>query len=266
MERIGSRWFRGFLVGVGVCVVVLIVNRRFSETLPGEGWDMGYGIAAASFLVLGALYGMRRRMPGRGPGNSRNWLQSHIYGGAVFLLLLSMHTGFRIPSGLLYGTMWLLSVWIVATGLAGVVIQRWVPRMLTSGLPTEVHYDRIPELASNVRNRAEALVAACSRPLQDFYSRDLAAAFAQPRTRMIYFVDITGGVQSDLRHFEYMKGILTGPEQERLDQLEGLFRTKSMLDAHYTLQKALRWWLYAHVPVSVLLLVLVVFHVFIVFS
>jgi cytochrome b subunit of formate dehydrogenase len=35
-----------------------------------------------------------------------------------------------------------------------------------------------------------------------------------------------------------------------------------MLDAHYTLQKALRWWLYLHVPASLMLVLLVGLHVY----
>ena len=37
-------------------------------------------------------------------------------------------------------------------------------------------------------------------------------------------------------------------------------RTKLELDVHRTLQRPLRWWLYVHVPPSVLLLALVAVH------
>ena len=50
--------------------------------------------------------------------------------------------------------------------------------------------------------------------------------------------------------------------QNRLGELQQLYRAKLELDAHYTLQHVLRGWLVLHVPVSLVLLVLVGLHVF----
>ena len=99
-------------------------------------------------------------------------------------------------------------------------------------------------------------------PIQEFYEENLAAVMSLPRPRLIYFVDITGGIQSQARRFKYLRKFLTAEEQTRLDELESLFMTKVELDAHYTLQRALRWWLYSHIPFSLILAVLVAFHVF----
>ena len=50
--------------------------------------------------------------------------------------------------------------------------------------------------------------------------------------------------------------------QRKLDDLQAMYKTKLEIDAHYTLQKALRWWLYLHVPVSIVLIVLLALHIF----
>ena len=42
----------------------------------------------------------------------------------------------------------------------------------------------------------------------------------------------------------------------------GARRTKLEIDAHYTLQQALRWWLYAHLPASFVLLVFILLHLY----
>jgi hypothetical protein len=34
------------------------------------------------------------------------------------------------------------------------------------------------------------------------------------------------------------------------------------MDAHYTLQRTLRWWLYGHVPFALVLIAVVAFHIF----
>ena len=255
-------WFFGFLTSVGVCLALSLLNGWMSGFHPGNPWGIGYGIAA-SVLLLGALfYGARRRAPRKGPGSLRNWLQLHVYGGSLFLLLVLMHSGFRFPSGVLAWGLWTLSIWTVASGMLGVLIQKWIPRLLTEGLATEVHYDRIGELVASIGSRAKALVEVSGTPIQEFYEENLAAVMSLPRPRLIYFVDITGGIQSQARRFKYLRKFLTAEEQTRLDELESLFMTKVELDAHYTLQRALRWWLYSHIPFSLILAVLVAFHVF----
>jgi hypothetical protein len=173
-----------------------------------------------------------------------------------------MHSGFHLPTGMLNWWLWLLSIWVTISGIIGVALQKWVPKLLTSGLANEVLYERIPELVKEIRRKAEALVQPCSDPLRDFYGRQLAYTFSAPQPRWIYYLDITGGAHHRLKQLEYLRNVLSSEERENLDQLELLFKAKLELDAHFTLQRALRWWHYLHVPASIVLLILVAFHIF----
>jgi hypothetical protein len=198
----------------------------------------------------------------RGLGNARVWLQFHLYGGALFLLLTFMHSGFRQPQGILTWWLWFLSIYVTASGLIGVLLQKWVPKILTSGLAIEVVYERIPELIREIREKANALVQTGAEPTRDFYKNHLAVALAAPQPRLIYCLDITGGIQSRLKQFEYLRRLLPVGEKEKLNKLEAFYKTKLEIDAHYTLQRLLRWWLLTHVPVSLVLLVLLALHLF----
>ena len=255
-------WRRVFLVGVGVSVAAPVVELALGAPGGAAAWTVGYGVAAATLLGGAMAYAGRRRAPRRGPGASYHWLQFHVYGGTLFLLLVLLHTGLRLPDGVIGWALWTTAVWVVATGLAGVLIQKWVPTALSSGLTTEVHYDRIPELVAHVRGKVEDLVAVADESVRSFYQTNLAAALAGPETRLIYFVDITGGIQTRMRHLDHLQQFLGDADRRAVDELRTLLRTKLEMDAQYTLQKALRWWLYAHVPVAVALTVLVAFHVF----
>ncbi len=255
-------WRFGFLAVVAACLLLVLLNLRYSEMRPSGPWGMGYGVGAALLLAGAALYPLRRRAPARGPGATRHWLQFHLYGGTLFLLLVLMHTGFRLPTGGLDWALWLLSLWVVASGLAGVLIQRWIPPVLTSGLSTEVHFERIEELAASLRERAAELAQGSGGTLRDFFEQELAPVLAAPRPRLTYFLDVTGGIRSQARRFRYVGRLVPPEEAERLEQLEALFVSKLELDAHYTLQRALRWWLYGHVPFSLLLLALFGLHLF----
>ena len=264
-RRGAERWPWIFAAAGGLCVAVYAVNVAIAEVRPGGPWGIGYGVAATVLLVAAALLGVRRRAmrfaSRRRLGSARAWLVVHLYGGSFFLLLVLMHSGFALPNGAL--TQWLLglSLWTVLSGFLGLALQTWIPRVLSSGLAVEVLYDRIPELVDEIRGQAEQLAAESVEPIPALYERSLARLLEAPRRRWIYFFDITGGIRNRLRELEYLRGLLGPEERERLDRLQLLVESKLEIDAHYTLQRALREWLYLHVPTSLLLVVLVAVHV-----
>lgn len=262
-------WFCGFLLSTTICLSVFLLNHLISEIQSGNVWGLSYGVAAAILMIGMALYGVRRRLmklaSKHGWGKSYTWVQFHIYGGVLFLLLVFMHTGFRLPNGALYWWLWSLSIWVTISGLLGVFLQKWVPKILSSALSIEVIYERIPELISEIKKNADNLIAECTQPVKDFYRKQIAASLRKPKAQFIYYVDITGGIQERINQFEFLKKILSDEEKEKLNQLAVLYKSKLEIDAHYTLQKALRSWLYIHLPASIVLLILVAIHLFAVF-
>ena len=259
-------WLWAFIVAVGFFFMMYVSNALLSEINPGNWWGLTYGTIASLLMVGAALLGIRRRTMNlaakKSLGKSQGWLQFHLYGGTLSFLLVLMHSGFHIPTGMMNWWLWFLSMWVTLSGLIGVLIQKIVPRMLSSALSIEVLYDRIPELVGQIKESAEKLVETCTEPIKDFYRKNVAAALVLPQSRAIYYVDITGGIQSRIRQFEYLRRVLSVDEKEKLDKLESMYKIKLEIDAHYTLQKALRWWLYSHVPISLVLLVLIVFHLY----
>lgn len=259
-------WFFTFAICSIICIVVFFLNVVISEARPYNTWGLSYGIAATILMSGVALYGIRRRIikytKNYGAGSSKTWVQFHIYGGTLFLLLTFMHSGFRIPAGTLTWWLWFLSIWITLSGILGVLLQKWIPKILTSGLSIEVHYERIPELISEIKKKAENLIHNCDASISDFYRKNLALSLIGPEPRLIYYIDITGGIQSQIKQFDYLRKFLPAEEKRKLDQLELLYKTKLEIDAHFTLQKALRWWLYLHLPISIVLIVLVAMHLY----
>lgn len=261
-----STWFYAFLAATALCLLTYIANAAVSEIKAGNIWGLSYGTAATLLMLGASLYGVRRRAAGPasrlGLGSSFHWLQFHLYGGVLFALLVLMHSGFKMPDGALHLWLWWLSLWVTASGLVGIFIQKWVPTMLSSALSIEVIYERIPELIQEIRRSADELVLSCSEPVRDFYRKKIVRSLKAPGPKPIYLIDITGGIQRRLKQFEFLKRVLTSEERQKLGRLELLYKSKLEMDAHYTLQKLLRWWLYIHVPASILLLVLVAIHLY----
>lgn len=255
------QWALAFAISTGTFAVMYVLNMLLDEINPGNWWGLTYG-TVASLLMLGAgLYAVRRRMLKRDLGKSKAWVQFHLYGGTLAGLLVLLHTGFRLPHGLFDWMLWLLSIWVTLSGLLGVALQQWIPKILSSGLSVEAMYERIPELVEQIRARAEKMVESCTEPVRDFYRSNIAAALIAPQPRLIYYIDVTGGIQSSIKQFGFLRKVLSLEEKEKLDQLQDLYRTKLELDAHYSLQRPLRWWLATHVPLSLVLLLMVALHI-----
>lgn len=253
-------WLAAFLGATAVLLLVFAVNLLVAAPRAGSPWGLTYGTLATLLLAAVSLLAIRRRTVRWGLGRTQTWVQLHVYGGTLFLLLVLMHSGFRWPGGTLERWLLVLSLWVAGSGVVGVAFRKWLPRVLASALTTEVLFERIPELAATLRERAEELAREAPSPVRDLHRRSLAPLLAAPRFRWIYFADVTGGIANRLRELDYLAERLPAEERRTLDELRSVVRTKLELDAHYTLQRPLRWWLYGHVPPSLALLVLVLAH------
>lgn len=257
-------WFRTFVAGMVTCGLAYALNWMLAEIRPYNIWGLTYGTLAAILMAGAGFLGVRRRMNRTALrlrlGRAQPWLQFHIYGGMLAALLMFMHTGFHIPHGVLTWWLWLSSIIVTVSGILGVLLQKWIPKILSSGLAVEVLYERIPELIVELREKASEAIQSCAEPVREFYRKEVALALVRPQPRFIYYLDITGGIHSRIKQFDYLRGLLPVQEKEKLDQLQAFYRTKLEIDAHYTLQRTLRWWLFLHVPLSLVVLVLLAIH------
>lgn len=262
-------WLRIFIIATLVFMAGYIALCHFSEVTPGNFWGLTFGTTAAVLFVAVALYGIRRRTMNTSSrlmlGSANTWLQIHLYGGTLFLLLLLFHTTFSLPKGAFNWWLWILSVWVVISGLIGVALQKIIPQLLSSALSIEIRADRVDELVNELRGKAEAEIAEAPSAIRDYYQRNIAPDMSRPTLRPGFFKDITGGIQTKTRQMDYLKQFLSDEDKRKLDNLERIYRSKLECDAHYTLQKPLRLWLIAHLPMSIVLFALVLIHLFIVF-
>jgi hypothetical protein len=255
-------WLLAFLASAILLGALAALQASLGELRAGSPSGIAYGVAGTLLMLAATLLGVRRRTMRWSFGRTQDWVQLHVYGGTMFLPLVLLHTGFHWPRETL--TTWLLglSIWVATSGVLGVVLRKWIPRLLSSGLSIEVLYERIPELSLELAERAREVAKAASPAVRDTYRRHVAPLLGVPRFRPIFFLDITGGIARRVRVFELLRSRLSADELARLDRLEGLVRSQLELDAHWTLQRPLRLWLLAHVPVSLVLIALVGAHIF----
>lgn len=248
---------------VAVAAVVLYAGASVAGNVDsGSSIGIGFGIGAVGALVLVMAYSIRRALPAvRGLGRTRGYLQMHVWGGSLFLLLMLLHSNLRLPAGVLTVVLWWTAIWVVLTGVLGTLLQRWIPKVLAPTASFEVHLRRIPELVAELRRRAEEAAGADPR-IRAFYERQLAQDLAAPRMVGVALFASGGATRSEGRATDVLRGTLPADATTALDELRRIHTAKREMDVHYTLQRLLRGWLYLHVPFAVILLGLVALHVF----
>ena len=160
--------------------------------------------------------------------------------------------------------------WLVsATGILGVAIIVTYPKRLTdSGL--EIVYESIPNELYSIREQAEAEVIGCTEEsgtstLADHYEETLDWYFRRPRFYVNYVV---GGNQAEawLRsHGDAVRRYLSDKETPYLNRLLGLAEQKAKVDRQYACQDVMRKWLVVHIPLSISLIAMAVWHVLLVY-
>lgn len=237
-----------------------MINLRLE---PNSALGILFGITAALSLVAVMLYSARRSVPAnRKLGPTKKYLQIHLWAGAAFVLLFFLHTAFRLPAGLLAFSLWSTSIWVVATGVLGVVLQRAIPKILEPSTSFEVHLQRIPEFVAELRAKAETAAAHADPRVKSYYDQALAADMAAPRMISAVLLRNQRTTRRGTHDVDILRRTLAPEGVASLDALRELHAAKHEMDVHFTLQRILRGWLYLHLPVAIALLGLVALHIF----
>jgi len=254
-------WFVGSSAAAGALVLAYAAAAFLTGVTPTRGAGLVFGILAAVLLGMCMALSLRKRFKHLRLGRTLQWLQFHIYGGGLFLLLVFLHIGFTWPSGFLTWALFLLTLLVSLSGVAGAWLQKWIPHTLAQGLHVEAIYERIPELVGKLRAEAEGIVKGSSQTLLDFYRAELATSLGSPQPSMSFLMDVTGGRQQRMALFIHVASRLSAAEKEKLTDLRQILVEKTALDAQLSLQRLMRAWLYLHVPASTVLLAFVLVHI-----
>ena len=243
-----------------VSLVFYIVVRLIWGWSPAEPAGLAFGIAAAVLMTLEVLYALRRRLLIRPLNTGQKWLQAHVYGGVLAALFVLIHAGFRWPHGTFGFVLLALTLLVTLTGVLGVIGQKIVPPTLAN-MGTEAIYERIPEQVATLREEATQAVTGASDRLQRFYGSHVQPALAGPAMAWSYLVDVRSDRDRRIAEFDSLRSFVDDADRLRLEQLQTLLVKKIDLEAHYTWQTVLRWWLLVHVPAAMLLYAILVGHI-----
>ena len=254
-------WFRGFLIVAAMSLLVYAVAAWEWPWAPGRWGGLTAGTLAALLFVVDSLYPFRRRWNAWPFGTVQRWLQFHVYGGGIAALYVLMHVGFHLPNGLFGWWLFLLSFWVIASGMAGVYLQKQIPSVLANNLAVEAIYERIPELTTRLQAEADKLLTGAPDLLQRFYSSNTRASLAAVSPAWSYLVDFRAERERRMAPFKEVTTYLSDADRVKLGDLQAIVSEKFELDVQYSLQRMLKVWVPLHAVPAVVLMGLLVVHV-----
>ncbi|MDA1095076.1 MAG: hypothetical protein O3A25_17675 [Acidobacteria bacterium] len=255
-------WFVGALSVGTVSVMAFAGLAWWAPWRPGRFWGLVFGTLATMVFVIDGLYPLRRRLMGWPFGTAQRWLQFHLYGGALAFLFVLIHVGFRLPNGQFGWWLFGLAAWSTGSGLVGVGLQKWIPTVLASQLGIEALYDRIPDMVNRLQSEADSVVLGASDVLERFYTREIRPSLAGTVASWSFLVDLGGARERRLARCRHVAPFVSVDDHDRLRDLEAIVTEKFELEAHYSLQRALRLWLPLHLFPAAALLGLLTLHIF----
>ena len=265
MKRFQRQFLTGLLLWLAASVAALLAHAQWRDRLPDYAFLTGWVLFG--FMLLLTLFNARKKLPFLPLGNAETWLQIHIYGGFFTVILFLIHLNFRPPRGGFDLVLTALFAVVTLSGVAGLHLSRSLPqRLQTRG--GEVLYEKIPAIRHGLKTQAEALAlgGAKSPVIAEFYVRQLADFFAGPQNFWGHLAESRQPLNQRLAALQELRRHLNETEAGTLDQLAQLVRQKDGLDYHRALQRALKLWLFVHLPFTYALMLFTLFHIVLVFA
>lgn len=262
MKAATARRVAYLILAAAVFLVAALQVRNGARTLHDPAILTGYYLFG--LMVLLGLFNLRKKLSMVPLGNASTWLRVHVTGGLLAVALFWLHIGKLWPTGL-YEQLLTLTFYLVSiTGVAGYVLLRIYPSRLTqSGI--EVIYERIPAELAAIREEAEALILRCAEETKNdtiarHYLETFHWFFSRPRHFWSHALGSRKGANWVRNEINNLRRYLNDAEQSHLDKLADLAFVKNRIDYHYAAQSIMKIWLLFHLPLSVAVLALAVWH------
>jgi hypothetical protein len=276
-----KRWI-GITVILGVAALAVYgwLNQWPGGVTGGTTAGLWYGSIGSALMIFAALLSLLRRVPSWWwIGSRKFWLAGHVWLGLLSGVFILCHSGFRL-GGLLEQVLWVVLALTLLTGVFGLALQQFIPRLITNRVTREAPYEQIPHLCEEMRRKADELVkkimaldipgsvadlmqsqmgVAAQIRFLEFYGKEVKPFLGDEYRRLSLLAD---PLQAESK-FAYWRALPAfAAVKEPLVDLEDLCEERRQLAEQGRLHAWLHAWLLVHVPLSALLLVLGAAHAF----
>jgi hypothetical protein len=254
-----------------------------------------FGSIAFGIFIFAGLLGLRKKIVLWRLGTVQSWLRAHIWLTLLTIPLVILHTGFRL-GGPMTALLVTLYVIVMVSGIYGLMLQHSLPRLMNERLSTETVSEQIPFIRAQLCEAAETMrvkfapiearttrLASTARialkPLtRAFESAPLEPGDPASEAALLDFIDrqvlpyLRAGDSSRRRlgspryseDLFRMIRLRVAPEYSPyIEAIQAWCDHRRMLDVQTRLQHWLHGWLFIHVPLSYLLVLMTAWHAFV---
>ena len=245
LDRKQFRWLLVTLIITAVCIVLFVLDAQQHE--PSGSTTLGLTLGIAAFLLMVLLVGLalKRRVPHWRMGSAQLWLRGHLWGGLLIVLLVALHSSFKL-GGPLTTWLWLLLSVVTVSGIFGLLLQRFVPSLLLHRVKGETvaqqlrrQIDALPQLAQHaIADHGD------NEPLTQFYEEHARPYLAGSPAAVLNSPDRTESM------FQSLRTMTPEPVHAAVDTLHQLCVRRRELQQQRFWMRLLHAWLILHVPLS----------------
>jgi hypothetical protein len=245
------------------------------RSVGGTPLGLVLGTISLGIFVFAALLGVRKKLPFLPVGNVQRWLRAHIWLTLLTIPLILLHSGFRL-GGPMTTTLIALYTIVMVSGIYGLILQHRLPTMMKESLPTEVVFEQIPILRANLSAAAAKLQRSLRQQAAsgsavvaiDLSQEEVLADFIEQR--LIPYLCARRGEKYRLGHareadeiFRHLKLRVDEAYRPHVDDMRRWCEERRLTDTQVRMQHWLHGWLFVHVPLSFLLVLMTVWHAFV---
>ena len=150
-------------ISAGILLVATVTYVIYASSSPngahgGSVAGLIYGIIGTLMMVFAGLLAGRKRVPHWRLGSAKFWLKGHLWLGTLSFPLILFHAGFGW-GGLVENILWITFAIVIVSGFVGVVLQHFLPRLLTSRVPYETFMAQVPYQCHRMQFLADRAVS-----------------------------------------------------------------------------------------------------------
>jgi hypothetical protein len=123
------------------------------SSLPG----FTFGVVGGLIIIFELLLWWKKKVRVWRIGRAQAWLRAHIWLGLFTGPVLVLHSGLRF-GGVLSTVLLILLFVVIASGIYGLILQQYLPRLLLDQVPAETIYSQIDYLVDQLIREGNVLV------------------------------------------------------------------------------------------------------------
>ncbi len=123
-------------------------------SLPG----LTLGVIGGLIIVFEMLLWPRKKYRAARVGRAKLWMKAHIWLGFLCLPLIVLHSGFRWWSGSLSSVLMFAFLLVIVSGIWGLVLQQFLPRVMFENVPAETIRSQIGNILEGLLEEAGRVV------------------------------------------------------------------------------------------------------------